>query len=160
MADGDEDGGGVRTEHTKTRRQERAWCVVENTREPLLTHGRVYVRLGGVFIQGGSAPKGHWAVSGDICHYQDWKMLWVEARMLLDTLQGTRRPTTKTDVPQVNSAQGGKSWLGERAGEQCQLKYNVSHTQHLKFPVAMFKKEKEAGNMNFNAIFHFNPLSL
>lgn len=29
MADGDKDGGGVRTECT--RRQERAWCVAENS---------------------------------------------------------------------------------------------------------------------------------
>lgn len=118
MADGDEDGGGVRTECTKTRRQERAWSAVESTREPLLSNGRVYISLGGVFAQGDSAPKGHWAMSGNICHCQDWKMLWVEARMLHNILRGTRRPTTRNGVPQVNGAQVDKSWLGKEL-EQC-----------------------------------------
>lgn len=77
MADGDEDGGGVRTECTETRRQGRAWCVVESTREPLLSNGEFTLSWEEFSTQGDSAPKGHWAMSGDICHCRDWEMLWV-----------------------------------------------------------------------------------
>lgn len=100
MADGDEEGGGVRTECTKTRRQGRAWCAVENTREPLLSDGRVYIKLGGVFNPGRFCSQG---TLGDVWGHLSLSRLGDAVgsicRMLLNTLQGTRQPTTRNMYP-------------------------------------------------------------
>lgn len=59
-----------------------------------------------VLTQGDSAPRGHMAMSGDICGCQDWEYSWPKPGMLLNVLQCPGRPHRESSGPDASSDKG------------------------------------------------------